>query len=239
MLSPLFLRALYSRHSSGRWLRGSHWCCALRNENTRSLARDFSSSRRAPPKARSKPWMSSACLRPAVFQRSVCAAPWSNGLIPARSASGLRCTISSSPHSRAMRSRSSYIARNFHVVSTCSSGNGGREGKNALRARCSSTELSLPIEYSSTGRSDSATASRRMSMLSASRRCRWVRTAMRAQVRDETASVRAACMPGVGSGRGEDWPVGAGGGANAACVTLSMGWRGICFACNGVPGGPQ
>ena len=35
------------------------------------------------------------------------------------------------------------------------------------------TELSLPIEYSSTGRSLSATASRKTSMLSASSRARW------------------------------------------------------------------
>ena len=44
------------------------------------------------------------------------------------------------------------MSRNFHVVSMCSSGNGGWAGKNALRARCSSTEESLPIEYSTTGR---------------------------------------------------------------------------------------
>ena len=50
------------------------------------------------------------------------------------------------PASLAMRSRISYIARNFHVVSTCSSGNGGGDGKNALRARCSITAESLPIE---------------------------------------------------------------------------------------------
>ena len=41
-------------------------------------------------------------------------------------------------------------------------------------ARCSITELSLPIEYSITGRSLSATASRKIWMLSASRRCRCV-----------------------------------------------------------------
>jgi len=53
----------------------------LRTEKIRSFARDFSSSRRAPPKARSNPPASSACLRPSVFQTSVCTAePWSNGL---------------------------------------------------------------------------------------------------------------------------------------------------------------
>ena len=64
---------------------------------------------------------------------------------------------------------------NFHVVSTCSSGNGGLAGKNALRARCSMTAESLPIEYSITGFSASATTSRMMWMLSASSRWRCVR----------------------------------------------------------------
>ena len=70
--------------------------------------------------------------------------------------------------------RNSIISRNFHVVSTWSSGNGGFDGWKAFSARCSITELSLPIEYSITGFSLSETASRMMSMLSASRRCRWV-----------------------------------------------------------------
>src|SRR3546814_16449754 len=47
--SPLALRALYSRHSSGRWLFGSQRRLAERKEKTRSLARLFSSARRAPP----------------------------------------------------------------------------------------------------------------------------------------------------------------------------------------------
>ena len=42
--------------------------------------------------------------------------------------------------------RNSIISRNFHVVSTCSSGNGGFDGWKAFSARCSITELSLPIE---------------------------------------------------------------------------------------------
>ena len=54
-LSPAWMRVLYRFHSSGRWFFGSQRCCALRKENTRSLARDFSSSRRAPPIAASKP----------------------------------------------------------------------------------------------------------------------------------------------------------------------------------------
>ena len=46
-----------------------------------------------------------------------------------------------------------------------------------MAARCSITALSLPIEYSMTGRSHSAATSRRMWMLSASRRWRCVRRA--------------------------------------------------------------
>ena len=49
----------------------------------RSLARDFSSSRRAPPKAASKPYLSSACFSASVFMIWVCSAePWSKGLTP-------------------------------------------------------------------------------------------------------------------------------------------------------------
>ena len=49
MFSPLWLRALYRFHSSGRWFFGSHWPNSSRKLMIRSLARAFSSSRRAPP----------------------------------------------------------------------------------------------------------------------------------------------------------------------------------------------
>src|SRR5437867_684347 len=55
MCSPFATRVLYRLHSSGRWFFGSHWPNSSRKENTRSLARAFSSSRRAPPMAASKP----------------------------------------------------------------------------------------------------------------------------------------------------------------------------------------
>jgi hypothetical protein len=67
-----------------------------------------------------------------------------------------------SPSFLAVRSRNSIISRNFQVVSTCSTGNGRRAGWKALRARCSITAESLPIEYIITGRSHSATTSRMM-----------------------------------------------------------------------------
>jgi hypothetical protein len=73
------------------------------------------------------------------------------------------------PDSFAMRARCAYMSRNFHVVSTCRSGKGGVAGWNALRARCSITDESLPIEYSITGRRAPATASRRISIDSLSR----------------------------------------------------------------------
>ena len=79
---------------------------------------------------------------------SVCTAePWSKGLIPAFSPSGLVCTIRLRLCSRAMRSRNAIISLNFQVVSMCRTGNGTGLGKNALRARCSRTDESLPIEY--------------------------------------------------------------------------------------------
>jgi hypothetical protein len=96
----------------------------------RSLARDFSSSRRAPPKAASKPYLSSACFSASVFITSVCTvAPWVNGIDALRHAVGLVCTRSSTPVSGgAHGSRNAIISRNFQPVSTCSSGNGGRAG---------------------------------------------------------------------------------------------------------------
>src|SRR5215472_7158695 len=55
----------------------------------------------------------------------------------------------------------------------CISGKGIWPGKNALRARWSITDESLPMEYSSTGRSNWPAVSRRMWIASASnaRRC--------------------------------------------------------------------
>src|SRR3546814_6026714 len=54
-LSPRPTRQLYSDHNSGRCVFGSHNWLRSRNDMTRSLARLFSSSRRAPPMAQSKP----------------------------------------------------------------------------------------------------------------------------------------------------------------------------------------
>ncbi|MNO71401.1 hypothetical protein D3C76_623170 [compost metagenome] len=100
---------------------------------------------------------------------SVCLAlPWVNGLMPCATPSGLTWVIRSSPISSTILSRKLYISWNFQRVSTCMTGNGSLPGKNALRARCSITAESLPIEYSITGLSNSAATSRMIWMLSAS-----------------------------------------------------------------------
>ncbi len=78
----------------------------------RSLARDFSSSRRAPPKAASKPYLSSACLSPSVFMMSVwIAEPCVNGLMFLAMPSGLTWVISSRP-----RSFDHAVAEGVHVA---------------------------------------------------------------------------------------------------------------------------
>ena len=97
------------------------------------------------------------------------------------------------PASAAAASRASYIARNFQVVSTWSSGKGGGAGKKALRASRSITAESLPAEKSITGRSASATASRRIWMLSASSRWRWVRARHRRRFWRKRAARERAC----------------------------------------------
>src|SRR6185295_6463246 len=90
----------------------------------------------------------------------------------------------------AVSSRNWIISLNFQPVSMCSSGKGMRPGKNALRARCSSTEESLPMEYMSSGLANSAATSRMMWMLSASRRARWVRRAAAALRRPPGTGLR-------------------------------------------------
>ena len=127
----------------------------------RSLARLFSSSRRAPPKAASKRHLSSAWRRPSVFITWVWSAePEAIGEMPRASPSWLTCTSKSMPSRAAVWSRNAIISRNFQVVSTCSSGNGGFAGWKAFCAMCSIALESLPIEYSITGLRNSLTTSR-------------------------------------------------------------------------------
>ena len=73
--------------------------------------------------------------------------PCVNGVTPSATPSWLVCTTQVEAElARPIRSRNSIISRNFQVVSMCSTGNGTRPGANALTARCSSTEESLPME---------------------------------------------------------------------------------------------
>ena len=148
----------------------------------RSLARDFSSSRRAPPMAASKPYWSSACFSAWVFITSVCTvAPWLIGPMPCAQAVGIGVHAQRRRRSRRRDGRGRRSSRGTSsVVSTCSSGIGGRAGWNAFSSRCSSTELSLPTEYSITGLRNPAATSRRMWMLSASSRSRWDKAAFKA-----------------------------------------------------------
>jgi hypothetical protein len=158
----------------------------------RSLARLFSSSRRAPPKAASKPYWSSACFRPSVFHMSVCIGrAVVEGVDALATASGFGVTSSSMPVSRAMRSRSSYIARNFQVVSTCSSGNGGAPDRRPSRqVQHHGAVLADRIQHHRV--SNSATTSRMMWMLSASSRCRFLHRDRHREVRDAVKEVGGA-----------------------------------------------
>jgi hypothetical protein len=71
------------------------------------------------------------------------------------------------------------MSRNFQVVSTCSSGNGGGAGwaflAKAFLRQVQHHGAVLADRVQHHRASHSATTSRRMWMLSASRRCRWVR----------------------------------------------------------------
>ncbi len=155
---------------------GPSGAAAERIENTRSLARDFSSSRRAPPKARSKPYLSSACFRPSVFHMSVCTAdPWSNGLMPSRTHSGFWCT------SRSMTVLGDdLVAELVHLpelpggVDVQQRERRLRRGRRPSAPGAASPSCPCRSSTASPGFSHSATASRMMWMLSASRRCRWV-----------------------------------------------------------------
>ena len=133
-------------HSSGRCRRGSHRCPGIRRLKIRSLARLRSSSRRDPPIAASYPPSSSAARSATVFISRVYSwAPWLNGVTPSATASVFVATRRSRPYCSTIWPRNVIMSRNFHVVSTCSTGNGIGPGANALAARCSITPESLPM----------------------------------------------------------------------------------------------
>ena len=141
----------------------------------RSFARARSSSRRAPPKAASKPCSAIASSSVVVCRRLRDArGPVSSTTRPASIESCTLATIRRSPSSATRRSRNSMTSGKLWPVSTCMSGNGKRAGRKAFSARRSSTIESLPPLNSSTGRSSSAATSRMTWMASASRARRWV-----------------------------------------------------------------
>src|ERR1700729_1617853 len=161
--SPLRMRPLYSDHTSGRWRLGSHWPKSSRNENTRSLARARSSSRRAPPNAASNPCSAMASRSVTVWRRLRDArGPVSSATRPWSIESCTLATISRSPIRSIRRSRNSSTSGKLCPVSTCMIGNGNRPGRKAFSARRRSTSESLPPLNSSTGRSNSAATSRKM-----------------------------------------------------------------------------
>src|SRR5580704_17434731 len=88
ILSSFSMRELKRFQSSGRWFLGSHWPCESRKEYILSLARDFSSSRRAPPNAALNPPSDSASRRDLVFSKPqhFCV-PSENGFAPRSMAS--------------------------------------------------------------------------------------------------------------------------------------------------------
>ena len=108
MLSPGRSFALSSVHSSGRWRFGSHWPFGSRTEKMRSLARERSSSRRAPPMAASKSPACSPSSSALVFRRpQQRCVPTLNGCVPSAIASWFVWTISRAPTALAISSRNS------------------------------------------------------------------------------------------------------------------------------------
>src|SRR3954452_13012960 len=168
--SPLRMRPLYRFHSSGRWALGSHPPKSSRKDMMRSFARARSSSRRAPPKAASKPCSAMASSSVVVCRRLRDArGPVSSTTRPASIESCTLATIRRSPSSATRRSRNSMTSGKLWPVSTCMSGKGKRPGRKAFSARRSRTIESLPPLNRRTGRSNSAATSRKMCTASSSR----------------------------------------------------------------------
>jgi hypothetical protein len=111
MLSPGRSFALSSVHNSGRWRLGSHCPFGSRTEKMRSLARDRSSSRRAPPMAASKLPACSASSSDFVLRspQHRCV-PTLNGWVPSAMASSLVWTISRADRARHLVAELDHLA---------------------------------------------------------------------------------------------------------------------------------
>jgi hypothetical protein len=133
------------------------------------LARDLLLVAARAAEGASKPCRPSACFSAWVFMTAVYLRAVLERVDALASASGLVCTMQVEPASRTAGRGTRHLAELPGGVDVQQRERRRRRAK-AFCARRSSTELSLPIEYSITGRSNSATTSRRMWMLSASRR---------------------------------------------------------------------
>src|SRR3989338_1967192 len=162
-------------HNSGRWFFGSHWPNSSRNEKMRSLARAFSSSRRAPPIQASKPNSAMVSSRVTDWYGLRGLSGSLMTMVPRLMESSSERTISRSPRSAASLSRVAITSGKLCSVSMCTSGNGNFAGRNAFSARRSITMESLPPENSSAGFLHSAATSRMMWMDSLSSASRWVK----------------------------------------------------------------
>ena len=120
--SPGCRRVLNSVQSSGRCALGCHWPKPSRCEKIRSLARAFSSSRRAPPISASKRNSSMASSSVTDW----CALRLSSGrarrTVPRFMESSTLRTTSSAPSSFARRSRKAVTSGKLWPVSIISSG---------------------------------------------------------------------------------------------------------------------
>jgi hypothetical protein len=166
--SPGCSLVLNAVHSSGRWLLGCHWPKLSRWLKMRSLARAFSSSRRAPP-------ISASNLNSSIASSSVTlwctlrdSPSWARRTVPRTMLSSTLRTISLACSSAARESLKSVTSWKLWPVSIISSGYGMRPTPNAFSAHLSMTSESLPPENSSVGRSNAAATSRRMKMVSSS-----------------------------------------------------------------------
>ena len=164
--SPGCKRVLNKFHSSGRWALGCHWPKPSRWLKMRSLARAFSSSRRAPPIKASKRNSSIASSRVTDWCTLRLSPGWARRTVPRRIESSTLRTINSAPSSWARKSRKSVTSGKLWPVSIISRGKGRRppcwRSMKAFSAQRSMTNESLPPENNKVGRSKVAATSRRM-----------------------------------------------------------------------------
>ena len=120
--SPGARRVLNSVHSSGRWSLGCHWPKASRCEKMRSLARAFSSSRRAPPISASKRNSSMASSSVTDWCTLRDSPGCARRTVPRAIESSTLRTISSAPSSFARWSRKAVTSGKLWPVSIISSG---------------------------------------------------------------------------------------------------------------------